>query len=180
MHIFKEEKRENLLVGYNTGKKSHYWFEERNKLPLWGAFPLWKSVKIDSRDMKHLCFNFSSVPLASHGHTCGPARGLWGNSALINTLPPPFIFNYYYYYLFFLSLNASLCRYLLSQSLPRSHINVWKPFLRYELKIYAVSVPWSPTVACRSGPQRPRAKRLWKIKHSGLGMGRLLLVCSHL
>ena len=82
--------------------------------------------------------------------------------------------------LFFLSLNASLCRYLLSQSLPRSHINVWKPFLRYELKIYAVSVPWSPTVACRSGPQRPRAKRLWKIKHSGLGMGRLLLVCSHL
>lgn len=78
------------------------------------------------------------------------------------------------------SLNASRCRYVLRRSLPGSHINVWNPFLRYELKIYAVSLPWSPTVACRSGPQRPHAKRLWKIKHSGVGMGLLLLVCSHL
>lgn len=78
------------------------------------------------------------------------------------------------------SLNASWCRYVLSGSLPGSHINVWNPFLRYELKIYAVSLPWSPTVACRSSPQRPHAKRLWKIKHSGVGMGLLLLVCSHL
>lgn len=80
----------------------------------------------------------------------------------------------------FFSLNASSCRYFLSESLPGSHINVQKPFFRYELKIYAVSLPWSPTVACRSGLQRPRAKRLQKIKHSGVGMGLLLLVCSHL
>lgn len=152
-------------------KKSHYWFEERNKPASWGVIPLWKSVKIDSRDIKHLCFNFLPVPLASHGHTCGPARRVAGKpSALI--IPPPFFF--------FFSLDVSSCRYFLSGSLPGSHINVWKLFLRYELKIYAVSLPWSPTVACRSGPQRPRAKRLWKIKHSGVGMGLLLLVCSHL
>lgn len=52
--------------------------------------------------------------------------------------------------------------------------------MRCELKIYAVSLPWTPTVACRSGPRRPCSKRLWKIKHSGVGMRLFLLVWSHL
>lgn len=173
----KKKRRENLLVAYDTGKKkikkeSHYWFEERNKPASWGVIPLWKSVKIDSRDMKHLCFNFLPVPLASHGHTCGPARGGCGGNSQLWSSPPLFFF--------FQFKRLSSCRYFLSGSLPGSHINVWKLFLGYELKIYAVSLPWSPTVACGSGPQRPRAKRLWKIKHSGVGMGLLLLVCSHL
>lgn len=173
LHILEGRRKknpQNLHVGYDTGKekKSHYWFEERNKPPSWDVIPLWKSVKIDSRDMKHLCFNFWSVPLVSHRHTCGPAwRGVGKLWALIIFSP---IFSW----------NASLRRYVLSGRLPGSHINVWNPFLRYELQIYAVSLPRFPTVAHRSSPQRPHAKRLWKIKHSGVGMGLLLLVCSHL
>lgn len=108
-------------------------------------------------------------------HTGTPVDQLGGvvGETLSFDHPPHFFF-------FFQFKRLSSCRYFLSGSLPGSHINVWKLFLGYELKIYAVSLPWSPTVACGSGPQRPRAKRLWKIKHSGVGMGLLLLVCSHL
>lgn len=74
---------------------------------------------------------------------------------------------------------VQLCLKREGESLPRSHINVWNPFVRCELKIYAVSLPWSHTVACRSGPLRPRSKRQLKIKHGGVEMGVFLLVCSH-
>lgn len=125
--------------------------------------------------MKHLCFNFSSLPPVSHTHTCGPARTLKLGEAASFDKPFPFSLN---------TTSSCWCRYVLreeGESLPRSHINIWNPFVRCELKIYAVSLPWSPTVAYRSSPQRPRSKRLWKIKDGAAELGGgFLLVCSHL
>ena len=65
-----------------------------------------KSVKIDSSDMKHLCFNFSSAPLVSHRHTCGPTRTLKLEKAASFDKPFPFSLN---------TTSTCQCRYVLRE-----------------------------------------------------------------
>lgn len=79
-----KKKMDNLLVEHETGEILIIDLRSITNCLLEMLFHLRKSVKIDGTDMKHLCFNFLSIPLVSHRHTCGPAHRL-GEAASFDT-----------------------------------------------------------------------------------------------
>lgn len=143
LHILEGRKKNphNLLVGYDTGKEKKviidlrsvtnrllemlFHCENRSRLTaeIWNIYVLISGL-------------FRWYHTGTPVDQLGVGGGLW---ALIIFSP---IFSW----------NASSRRYVLSGRLPGSHINVWNPFPRYELKIYAVSLPRFPTVARRKQP----------------------------
>lgn len=99
---------DNLLVEHDTGEILIIDLRSITNCLLEMLFQLRKSVKIDSADMKHLCFNFLSIPLVSHRHTCGPAHRL-GEAASFDKLfffLPPFSLN---------TTSSCSCRYVLRE-----------------------------------------------------------------